>query len=114
LATLDERVRSCRLCGDLFVAEDLRQAYCSPICSRVGADLQRSAHEGEEIHVTRDLALAESFAHAYRERGCRRVGRKSNPVATRGAYLITWQRGPLFLIRARLPEAFREEESEAA
>lgn len=107
-----ERSRSCALCVEPFHPADLRAIYCSKVCSRIGVDLARSRHEGEEVHATRDPALARQLAAAYSERGCRRVSKKTNQMMTRGAYIAAWRRGAVYLIRARLPPAFRSEDHE--
>lgn len=105
----DETVRPCEICGNPIRASDPRKIYCGESCCGVACDVRRSEHRGEEIHVTPDRDLARRLAAAYIARGCKRVGTRANGTVTKGAYVAAWKRGRVYLIRARLPECYREE-----
>lgn len=107
----DETVRPCEICGNPIRATDPRKIYCGEGCCGVACDVRRSAHRGEEMHVTPNRYLAERLAAAYIARGCKRVGSRANGTATKGAYVAAWKRGRVYLVRARLPEEYLREEA---
>lgn len=103
--------RTCDLCGDPFHTSDSRRRDCSKLCRVVRNKLEENPRPpGEEMMATRDAKLAASLLRAYLDRGCRRVGRKAAGQKVEGPYVAAWHRGEgLFIVRARLPEAYREE-----
>lgn len=100
--------RRCAVCGNPIRSTDPRKIYCGKKCCGVAADVRRSAQRNEEMHVTPDRELARRLAAGYLARGCKRVGTRANGTVTKGAYFVAWKRGPLYLIRARLPVEYQE------
>lgn len=105
------RRRPCDLCGRAFTPYLLDAGlYCSRLCALVACARTRSGSEGEEFHATRSREAAETIARAYVERGCQRVGKRIAGKTTTLPFVVAWHRGEgLYLIRARLPERYREE-----
>jgi hypothetical protein len=103
------RRQPCALCGAPCAAAIRPRTYCSTECGRIARDSRPAVPAaGEVLHATRDARLATRLLAEYLARDCRRV----HPRGTsriRGPYVAPWRRGGLYLIRARLPNEFREE-----
>jgi hypothetical protein len=106
--TAEANRRSCRFCGRSFASNDPRKVYCDALCAKTAWELLRCKHRGQEVHVTRQRSYAETLVTGYLERGCRRM-RPGHNGLTPDPFVTAWRKGPLFLIRARLPECYGEE-----
>lgn len=104
------RRRPCELCGCTFDPTRSEGLYCCRLCAKVACGVAREQAEGVEFHATRERDFAAALVRGYAERGCRRVKRKASAASTQGPFVAAWHRGGgLYLIRARLPEEYREE-----
>jgi hypothetical protein len=100
----------CAFCGDPFRTRDWRKRYCDPHCQKVAHNFSKRRHEGQETHVTRNRDLAERIVRAYVERGCEVASPQVTGVGGH-PFVAAWRNGPLYLIRARLPEEYLREEA---
>jgi hypothetical protein len=107
--------RRCKFCRRRFRPYDSRALYCERVCQRAYGDLCRAARGREEqLCVTRCRELATAIVRSCIDRDCRRLSKKTGLGSANGPYVMPWRRGPLYIIRVKLPAAIIGEELPAA
>ena len=104
-------LRACKFCADEFRPAVYNQTHCSALCQRIRSTLGRTVRIDEELIPTRSAEVAADLVRGYVERGCRRVRWKAATKQVLGPFYAVRKRGPLYLIRARLPESYLREEA---